>query len=131
MDTFKRGKVDETDWERILAQGKVDWVAGAKQQIGMIISKQYATLNEAFYDITQGDNKLLFSAFKVWAEKKKVFSGFVPNEDILKNLFSAMDAHKKGYLVEKDFISVFGPFNWKAEQTKEFVEKLKSKFKSS
>ena len=104
MDTFKRGKVDETDWERILAQGKVDWVAGAKQQIGMIISKQYATLNEAFSDITQGDNKLLFSAFKVWAEKKKVFSGFVPNEDILKNLFSAMDAHKKGYLVEKDFI---------------------------
>lgn len=78
MDSFKRGKVDETDWQRILSN-KVDWVQDAKQQIGIIISRIYSNMNDAFYDITQGDQKLLFNAFKNWIDKKKALSGFIPN----------------------------------------------------
>lgn len=128
MDGFKRGKVDETDWERVLGEGKIDWVADARQQIGIVISRQYGSLNEAFYDITQGDSKLIFSAFKSWVEKKKALSGFIANEDIIKKIFSALDSHKKGYLVETDFVAIFGVYNWKSEQTKEFLEKIRGKF---
>ena len=118
MDGFKRGKVDETDWERLLCEGKIDWVSDARQQIGIIISRQYPSLNECFYDITQGDSKLIFSAFKNWVEKKKALSGFIANEDILKRIFSELDSHKKGYLLEKDFVSLFGTYNWRSEQTR-------------
>lgn len=117
MDGFKRGKVDETDWERLLSNGKVDWVGDARQQIGIVISRLYSNLSDAFYDITQGDQKLLFSAFRTWVEKKKALSGFIPNEDILKKIFSELDVHKKGYLTESDFTSCFGGYNWTSEQT--------------
>ena len=31
-------------------------------------------------------------------------------------------------MLEKDFISIFGTYNWKSEQTREFISKIKSKF---
>ena len=43
------------------------------------------------------------------------------NEDILKSLFSALDQHKKGYLLENDFLSAFGSYDWKIEHIKEFM----------
>ena len=73
----------------------------------------------------------MFSAFKTWVEKKKALSGFIANDDILKRFFSDIDSHKKGYLLEKDFISIFGSYNWKSEHTREFINKLKSKFSDS
>lgn len=66
MDGFKRGRVDETDWERLLKNQKIDWVGDAKQQIGIVVSRLYSSITDAFYDITQGDQKLLFVAFKNW-----------------------------------------------------------------
>lgn len=66
----------------------VNWVGDARQQIGIVISRLYTSLSDAFYDITQGDQKLLFNAFKIWVEKKKALSGFIPNDDILKKIFS-------------------------------------------
>lgn len=130
MDGFKRGRVDETDWERLLKNQKIDWVGDAKQQIGIVVSRLYSSITDAFYDITQGDQKLLFVAFKNWVEKKKALSGFIPNEDILKKLFSELDAHKKGYLNENDFKSCFGGFNWKSEQTHQLLSKITKKFKT-
>jgi hypothetical protein len=35
------------------------------------------------------------------------------NDDILKALYAALDTHKKGYLLENDFASAFGNYNWK------------------
>jgi hypothetical protein len=72
----------------LLGNDKVNWVGDAKHQIGIVISRLYTSLTDAFYDITQGDQKLLFNAFKAWAEKKKALSGFIPNEDIMKKIFS-------------------------------------------
>lgn len=79
LDTHKRGKVDQTDWERLINNGEINWVKEAKHQIGIVISKHYGVLSDAFYDITQGDQKLLFNTFKIWVEKKKALSGFIPN----------------------------------------------------
>lgn len=48
----------------------------------------------------------------------------------MKKIFSELDAHKKGYLLEADFISCFGGYNWKSEQVNEFISKVVKKFKT-
>ncbi len=40
------------------------------------------------------------------------------NDDILKHLYTSLDSHKKGYLLENDFMSAFGKYNWKVEHVK-------------
>ena len=52
------------------------------------------------------------------------------NEEMLKHVYSELDTHKKGYLLENDFVGHFGTYNWKSEQTKEFIESLQGKFKT-
>ena len=52
------------------------------------------------------------------------------NEEMLKNLYSHLDTHKKGFLLENDFIGHFGSFNIKSELTREFIESLQNKFKT-
>jgi hypothetical protein len=42
-----------------------------------------------------------------------------------------LDEHKKGFLLENDFVSAFGKYDWKIEHIKEYVEELKSKFNSA
>lgn len=116
---------------RLHQNEKVDWVEDARQQIGIVLSKKYSSLSDAFYDITQGDQKLIFASFKKWIEKTKALSGFIENEDILKKIFSDLDKHKKGYLLQSDFNSCFGFFNLISVQTEEVLNKLKSKFNDS
>lgn len=87
------------DWKNLFQKGKTDWVEDAKQQIGIVISRMYGNLEDAYTSITQGDKKLLFNAFEKWIRTNKVLSGFMINEDILKHLYSCLDSHKKGYLL--------------------------------
>jgi hypothetical protein len=101
-----------------------------KQQIGLVLSRLYSSLSDAFTTITQGDKKLLFQSFEKWIKNNHVLSGFMINEEILKTIFSHLDAQKKGYLLEKDFIGLFGSYNYKAEQTKEFLDFITIKFSS-
>lgn len=49
---------------------------------------------------------------------------------MLKEIFAALDPHKKGYLSESDFIHSFGNFNWKSSVFEEFLETLQIKFKN-
>lgn len=49
---------------------------------------------------------------------------------MLKSIFVSLDQHKKGYLFEKDFIALFGSYDWKAEHCKEFIDFLSHKFSS-
>ena len=86
----------------------------AKQQIGIILSKNHSSLNDAFYHISTGDKRLLFSAFDKWIRQTHALSGFMINEDMLKYLFNCLDQHKKGFILESDFIGLFGPYNWKS-----------------
>ena len=53
------------------------------------------------------------------------------NEDMMKYIFNALDQHKKGYIVENDFVGLFGGYNWKAENIKEFKDYIKVKFNSA
>ena len=130
MDCYKHGRITFMDWVKIINESK-DWLVDAKQQIGIVLSKHYPSLNEAFYYISNGDKRLLFAAFDKWVRQNHVLSGFMVNEDILKFIFSGLDQHKKGYLLENDFVGLFKGFSWKSEHCNEFTDFLKVKFTSA
>ncbi len=131
LDSFKKGRLNFLDWKNFIQKDKTDWIQDAKQQISLVISRMYSDLEDAYSNITQGDRKLLYTTFEKWIKANKVLSGFMINEDILKSLYSSLDEHKKGFLLENDFVSAFGKYDWKIEHIKEYVEELKSKFNSA
>lgn len=130
MDCYKHGRINYIDWVRLISEEK-DWLGDVRQQIGIVLSKHYPSLNEAFFSITTGDKKMLFSAFDKWIRSNHVLSGFMINEDIMKHIFNKLDQHKKGFLLENDFVALFGSYNWKSEHFKEVTDYLKVKFQSS
>lgn len=113
MDSYKHGRVTFVDWVKIINENK-NWLVDVKQQIGIVLSKHYSSLNEAYYSITAGDKKLLFAAFDKWVRANHVLSGFIINEDMMKFIFNNLDLHKKGYLFEADFVGLFGSYDWKS-----------------
>lgn len=129
MDCYKHGRISYLDWTRLISDEK-SWLKDAQQQIGIVLSKHYGSLGEAFTSITQGDKKLLFSAFEKWVQSQHVLSGFMAGEDTLKFLFAHLDKHKKGFLLENDFVGLFASFDWKAEHIREFIHTLQLKFAS-
>jgi hypothetical protein len=44
LDTFKKGKLNFLDWKTFIQKDKVDWIQDAKQQIGIVISRNYPNL---------------------------------------------------------------------------------------
>ena len=62
MDAYKNGRITFIDWLHLINRNN-NWLSDARQQIGIILSKNYGSLNEAFYEISTGDKKLLFSSF--------------------------------------------------------------------
>ena len=130
MDYYKHGRITFLDWYKLINDSK-DWLKQAKKQIGIVLSKNYPSLSEAFTTITQGDKRLIFSAFDKWVRANYILSGFMINEDMLKSVFGSLDQHKKGYLLENDFIGLFGSYDWKSEHSKELTDFLVIKFKSA
>jgi hypothetical protein len=62
MDAYKNGRIAYLDWLHLINRDN-NWLSDVKQQIGIILSKQYSTLTGAFYDISTGDKRLFFSPF--------------------------------------------------------------------
>ena len=65
MDHYKHGRITYLDWHKLIHENK-DWLKDVKQQIGIILSKQYSSLSDAFCQITQGENRMVFKAFEKW-----------------------------------------------------------------
>jgi Ca2+-binding EF-hand superfamily protein len=131
MDTFKRGKVDLVDFTKLLKGLETeDWIANAKQQIGLTLSRKFTSMNQAFNTVSRDEKNLVFNNFQKWMNDNKVLTGFMLNESMLKELFAELDPHKKGYLSESDFTTAFGKFDWKSAMVIEFVDTLQAKFGS-
>jgi len=47
MDYYKHGRITYVDWYKLIHENK-DWLKDVKQQIGIILSKQYSSLPDAF-----------------------------------------------------------------------------------
>lgn len=65
----------------------------------MVLSRKYTTgLKESFHAASDGNEKLNFVAFNYFLDQRQALKGFNLTEPLIKELFSDLDAHKKGYL---------------------------------
>ena len=78
LDCYKHGRITYLDWHKIVNENK-DWLSDVKQQIGIVLSKHYSNLTDAFYNISTGDKKMVCSAFDKWIRSNKVLHGFTIN----------------------------------------------------
>ena len=50
---------------------------------------------------------------------------------MLKHIFNSLDQHKKGFILESDFVGLFKSYDWKAEHSREVSDFLRVKFGSA
>lgn len=85
-----------------------DWKMNAKQQIGLVLSKKFPSLEAAFTEISGYTNRIILKNFLNWVESNHALQGFNLTENLLLQLFSSLDPHKKGYITYSDFKHAFG-----------------------
>ncbi|CAD8069030.1 unnamed protein product [Paramecium sonneborni] len=156
MDQYKRGKITLMDFRRFVEEGffygknkqifgqstnqaakqqqesrsSFDWKMNARQQIGLIISRHYPNVKESFDIVSGYRKKLVFQKFKKWIDDKNVLAGFDLTEKLVYEIFSDLDSHKKGYLVESDWLNAFAQYNWQDQMIKEIQDALTTYFSS-
>ncbi|KRX05153.1 hypothetical protein PPERSA_06787 [Pseudocohnilembus persalinus] len=109
----------------------LDWKSNAIKQIGFYLVRNYGdNIQQSFETITNMGQKLLFSIFKEWLQQNKVLQGLELTNNLLQQLFSELDAHKKGYLSKQDWINVFGNINKNDLTYQEIKDVLNQHFSS-
>lgn len=88
-----------------------DWMFAAVQQIGLCISKNYASIDEGFQAASNNSEGVNFQSFKAFIEKHDALSGFNVTVALLRQLFASLDPHKKTFMSKKDWSSSFNVFN--------------------
>lgn len=91
-----------------------DWKNNAIQQIGIELSKNnnFSSLKDAFKVASHSLGKVRYRDFKEFMEETNALKGFNLTDQLLQQLFSELDPHKKGFLSETDWMTAFGGFNW-------------------
>ena len=133
LDFNKVGHIQKCDLQRLiendnpyLSTGKLrnskfmvgtdtfDWKNNAIQQIGIELSKntKFKSLKDCFTFASKGMGKIKYRDFKEFMEETHALKGFNLTEQLLQQLFSELDPHKKGFLSESDFEIAFSGFNW-------------------
>lgn len=146
LDQHKRGRVLYEDFRRVLTDdfvpsdnlsitgGKLmekhsfDWMLNARQKIGLYISKKYPSLKECFDQVSGQAEWITFDKFKQWLEPRGILHGFNLTEKLLKALFSDLDPHKKGHLIQNDWSNAFGCYSHFANYVLELREIIGSSF---
>lgn len=59
-----------------------------------------------------------------------MLSGFDLTEKLVYEIFSDLDHHKKGYLVEQDWMNAFAQYNWQDQMVKEIQDAVATYFNS-
>lgn len=129
LDQYKRGRILYEDFKRILSDdfepsdnlsitaGKkcekhsFDWLLNARQKIGLYISKNYSDMKACFDEISKQCDSITYDKFKKWLEPRGILLGFNLTENLLRILFSDLDPHKKGHLIENDWRNTFGNYH--------------------
>ena len=138
MDFFKSGLVQLSDFQRLMsnsnpysetfvsgtrqnmtrslggglnATSTFDWKFSVIQQIGLVISKKYASSDESFRKASEGTPKLRFNEFNAFLDQEQALQGFNLTLPLIQKLFSELDPHKKGFLNINDWRNAFKPFN--------------------
>lgn len=134
LDFHKDGHIQRCDIQRLvendnpyLTTGKLsnakfmvgtdtfDWKNNAIQQIGIALSKSknYNSLQQCFKAASHNLGKVKYKDFKEFMEETHALKGFNLTDQLLQQLFSELDPHKKGFLSETDWMAAFGGFNWR------------------
>jgi hypothetical protein len=90
-----------------------DWKLNAIQQMGLHLSKQYASLDMSFATAAENSNKITFDQFKAFVDKTDCLQGLNLTVPLLQKLFSELDPHKKAFINLNDWKNAFKSFVWK------------------
>ena len=75
--------------------------------MGLELSKKYGSIKESFEVASERLGKVTFDQFKKFIESNQALKGFNMTLPLMQKLFAEIDPHKKGYLVENDWMSAF------------------------
>ena len=147
MDQFKRGCIQVNDLRQVLnhdvdsgmnltisgfkkipGRTTFDWKINARQQIGLLLSRMYPTALASFEEVTHHKKFCFYRMFKKWCLDNQALSGFNLTEELMQQLFSDLDPHKKGHLTENDWINAFGSYNWQNYMLEELQSTVASSF---
>jgi len=137
MDFFKTGLVQVSDFQRLMSDSNpyaetfvpgvrqsmtrslggglnntstFDWKFSVIQQIGLVLSKKFASVDESFKAAAEQCPKLKFDQFVAFVEAQQALQGFNLTQPLVQKLFSELDPHKKGFLNINDWRNAFGTF---------------------
>lgn len=96
---------------KLMQDNKWDWLSPDTFQLAKIVMT-VKSKTQSYLVISGYRKKLIFSRFKKWIDDMNVLSGFDLTEKLLHELFSDIDAHKKGYLTENDWTNCFLHYDW-------------------
>jgi Ca2+-binding EF-hand superfamily protein len=129
MDTFKRNSIQLSDFKLLFEENSnPEWKKGAKQQLGLYLSKHYPNIKTAFEDVSELTGKIKLEQFIKWVESNQILGGFNLTQQLLERLFADLDPHKKAYITEKDWENAFSRIDYKDQCIKEIKDAVRSNF---
>ncbi len=72
--------------------------------------------------------KITFEQFKKFIESNHALTGFNMTQPLIQKLFAELDPHKKGYLVESDWMNAFSAFNFEDQLLIELKNDIQCSF---
>lgn len=105
-----------------------NWKFSAIQQVSLVLSKRYNSCEDSYKQAAGNKNRLNMGEFRAFVEKEQALNGFNLTEALYQQLFSELDAHKKGYLDLNDWTQIFGTFKWSDQLLVELKNILQCSF---
>ena len=122
LDFYKTGNIQLSDIRRLIdkenpyetssfasasrfTQGSdtFSWKCNAIQQIGLALSKNFSSLKDSFEEVSKRMGQIKFNYFKDYIESSNCLIGFNLTKQLMIQLFSELDPHKKGFLTFNDW----------------------------
>ena len=129
LDSFKRNSIQLSDFKLLFEENSnPEWKTGAKQQVGLYLSRNYANIKLAFEAVSELTGKIKLEQFVRWVECNQILRGFNLTQQLLEKLFAELDPHRKAYLTESDWENAFGGINYKDQCLKEIKDAVRSNF---
>ncbi|CAG9315143.1 unnamed protein product [Blepharisma stoltei] len=129
LDTYKRNLIQLSDFKTLFEEKRnADWRESAKQQLGIYISRHFASYRAAFDSVSGDTGKITLDQFSKWLSDSQALSGFNLTQQLIQQLFAYLDPHKKGYISDQDWDLGLGGFNYSSQCMQEIKDAIRSNF---
>ena len=110
---------------------KVDWIDTAIERLGLYISSKWDTIEAFFNEYSNKTDKIKLESFvKFTKDNFACFEGFNLSEDEIIIIYTALDAHKKGYVTLEDINNKISNYNFYKKMHKDIKNFLRIQLKS-